>query len=293
MPRSLRLLAPVLALALFGPGVLSAALEDDLATSYSAWRKAIQDKDFEAWRRATFYARQITTKNLIVSQRQEFPAALFNFPVQFPPLDSLRLLGARRKGDTATAVYFGRVDFGLGVEPVPESLLITRFVFERRAWRFDSSTVMNVDNSPALKRSIESGDLAFLDDPPFAPSGVTPPVPAQCGLPDYVADVHIVALGYRAQVEINGISSHSVEDNVGTEVVIGGLKKGENRIELKLEKLAQSASPEQLLQISVHVKTGDLENPAVQVFRYEPSTAPPTYTAVIRADSTTLGRYAR
>jgi hypothetical protein len=282
-----------LAAAFLAHGQLSAALEEDLASAYDSWRAAVQKKDFEAWRRATVYARQITTKNLIVSQRQEFPKAIFNFPVQFPPLDTLRLLGARRKGDTAAAVYFGRVDFGLGVNPVPESILITRFVFERRAWRYDSSTVMNLETSPGLKRNSEKGDLAFLDDAPFAPSGVVPPVPDQCGLPDYVADVHIVALGHKAKVSINGISNHSVEDNVGTEVVIGGLKKGENRIELEMEELARSTSPQRLLQISVHVKTGDLENPAVQVFRYEPGTVPPKYTAVIRADATTLGRYAR
>ncbi|MEM7384732.1 MAG: hypothetical protein AAF514_07275 [Verrucomicrobiota bacterium] len=266
---------------------MAQALQVDLETTYNQWRRAMMAGDFKGWQAATATSRQHLTRNLIVSQKKLFPKALFDLPMDPPALVTLRMLQAKQKGPTARSVYYGRVDFGIGANKAPENLLILKFIKERGGWKFDTSSFMRLDGTPEIRQQARTGNLKFLKEPPFQPSGRLRPIPKPCPVPDYVADLHIVSLGYDSEIELNGYR-YPVYHNVNTEIAIGGLKKGLNPISMKMKPTKLMAGEKRIFKVSVHVKTGKKRNPAIKVFEYNPTEVPPSFSSAVKADKTTI-----
>ncbi len=289
-------MARLLSLLVFALLIINAAadvtgtLEKQLKPVYSNWRGAMLAKNYKAWKAVTAYARQIETRNTVVSQKKSFPRAMFAVPMRPPKLDGLRLLQARANGPTATAVYFGRVDFEIGGK-VPESLLVLRFLREGHQWKFYTLSMMNQLPAEVIT-DIRANRLAFLKEPDFQPSGRPPKIQKECPKPDYIADIHVIALGFQTEVTINGVSEHLTKDDFGTHLVMGGLRKGKNSIQIKTKALGKSESDRKYAKVTLHVKTGNKKNPAIQVFEFkpDPSKGPFTYTGDFQVDKSTLGK---
>src|SRR6476659_5601360 len=120
-------------------------VRQELEHTYSAWRSALAARDLQGWARVTASYRQMATRNLIVSQKQLFPDALFNLPMRPPETATLRYLGTKVVGNTAHVAYFGKVDLGL-VDPaeIPDNVLILKFIKEATGWKFDTSRLLNL-----------------------------------------------------------------------------------------------------------------------------------------------------
>ena len=270
------------------PAQQAKELQGALETVYGQWRQAMVKKNYEGWKEVTAYARQIETRNLVVSQKQRFPAAIFALPMKPPTLDGLRLLHVKTKGPTGVAVYFGKAD--LAVEAAaPESLLVLRYLKEGTQWKFYRLALMGQLPQQALD-DIQANRLGFLSDAAFQPSGQPPKVQQPCDNPDYVSDIHLITYGFDTTVTINGISTHEAGDTHGTQLVIGGLKKGKNSIQITSKPLGKSESSQKNLKVTVHVKTGNKKKPAVQVFEFkpDPSKGPFTFTGEITVDKAAL-----
>ena len=87
--------------------------------------------DYEAWKTYTSNYRRAVTRNNIVSQKLEFPGALFSVPMQPASIEGMDPIQARAVGPTAQLVYFGQIDVGLELPEgtvLPESLLILKFI---------------------------------------------------------------------------------------------------------------------------------------------------------------------
>ena len=270
-------------------------LQRQLDGIYHHWRQAMIKKDYRAWKRATAYARQIETRNVVVSQKKRFPGAVFAIPMKPPSVTGLKLLSAKAKGPTATAIYFGKVDFQVGAPAPDNRLLILRYLKEGDEWKFYKLAVMGQLPAEVID-DIRAKRLGFLEEPEFQPSGRGPKIQRLCPKPDYITDIHLITLGFETEVTVNGISEHATADDYGTQLVIGGLRRGKNRIEIKSRPLgAKASSGQKNLKVTLHVKTGDEKNPAVKVFEFKPDPVkgPFTYTGEILADRSTLGRNAR
>src|SRR6476620_8859334 len=85
----------------------------ELERTYSAWRAALAARDVSGWQKSTASHRQVATRNLIVSQKQPFPDALFTLPMRPAEIATLRFLQIKVLGNTANTAYFGKVDLGL------------------------------------------------------------------------------------------------------------------------------------------------------------------------------------
>ena len=268
-------------------------LQRDLQPVYQQWRQTMIKKDYKGWKKVTAYARQIETRNLVVSQKKRFPSAMFALPMKPPAIERLRLLQVRSKGPTAVAVYYGKADLDVKAA-VPNSLLVLRYLKEGNQWKFYRLALMG-QLPPEVVADIGANKLGFLKDAAFQPSGQSPRVQKPCEIPDYIADIHLITYGFDTTVTVNGISSHEASDTHGTQLVIGGLKKGKNTIQVKGERLGRSASGKKNLKVSVHLKTGNRKSPAVQVFEFKPDPAkgPFTYTGEFVVDKTTIGRHAK
>ena len=231
----------------------STTLRRALERNYGDWQRAILHHDLDGWSRAIAPSRRVMTRNLIISQRQPWPAALFSLPFRPPSLSSLRFLKAEANpADTAAvAVYFGPVDLGLASPPdgiIPENLFLLHYIKETKTgpWRFDRTQLLHLgpditpDGQPGLRSRIARGDeREFLKGPAFRPYQDPPPTPPTVEqIPAYVAHLDVSSPGYRTRIRINGglHDSETIDENT-RDIIIGGLKEGKNEIEITMQPL--------------------------------------------------------
>lgn len=274
-------------------GKETAGLQQDLLKVYQTWRQTMIRKDYKSWKQVTAYARQIETRNLVVSQKKRFPSAMFALPMKPPAIERLRLLQVNEKGPTAVAIFYGKADLDVKAA-APNSLLVLRYLKEGNQWKFYRLALMS-QLPPEVIADVSANTLGFLKDAVFQPSGRSPNVQKPCEIPDYIADIHLITYGFDTSVTVNGISTHEASDTHGTQLVIGGLRNGKNTIEVEGKRLRGSAKGKKSLKVSVHLKTGNRKSPAVQVFEFKPDPAkgPYTYTGEFVVDKTTIGRHFR
>jgi len=264
----------LLALCLLFPLALrgeDAELNHELERVYSRWCAALSSHDAEGWHETTASYRQVLTRNLIVSQKQPFPDALFAIPLRPPDTGLLRHVKTHTKGPTANMIFFGKVDLGLSDDTeIPDNLLLLRFVHEATGWRFDTTRLINLNGLPRVRAQLKaSGDSPYLDDEDLLPSGVAPPTPKLCRAPEHVAMLNVISIGYSTTASVNGYTFAPVKDNVDRQLIIGGLNTGANPLNLEIHPTEIPKDVKRKLQISAFVMTGYESRPAIRVYTWE------------------------
>ena len=236
-----------------------------LESAYEAWRTSMTAADLASWEATTAFSRQIETRNRIVSQKQPFPQALFDDPVESPSLGGLIHLGVLSTGETATATYFGKANFGdVPGMAVADNLLVLHFLKEDGRWKFDNLRVVKIGNDGEILLQIRNSDFSFLHGAEFQPAPYLTPVPQPVDVPELVAEAWIDATGYEVKITVNGHLTGTFKNIKASELVMGGVKRGQNqiRIESKLiDSAASGASPK------VEVALYAAEDPAGQASR--------------------------
>lgn len=264
----------LLALCLLLPLTLrgeDAELNHDLERLYSRWCAALSSHDVEGWQQTTATYRQVITRNLIVSQKQPFPDALFAIPLRPPDTGLLRHVKTLVKGPTANLIFFGKVDLGLTeASEVPDNLLLLRFVREGTKWKFDTTRLINLAGLPKVRADLKStGDSSYLNDDDLLPSGVLPPTPALCRVPEHIAMLYVTSIGYSTTATVNGHTFPAVKDNVDRQLILGGLNTGANPLNLEIHPSELPKNGKRKLQVSAFVITGYESRPSIRVFAWE------------------------
>ncbi len=267
-------------------------LRRELEHTYSLWRNAIAAHDISGWQRSTASYRQALTRNLIVSQKQPFPDALFAIPMRPPETSTLRMVKVAAKGATAHLMFFGKVDLGITeASEVPENLLILKFIKDKEAWKFDTTRVVNLSGAPEIRAELKNNASSpYLNEPELNPTGVVPPTPAPCTIPDRIGVLQIASVGYETRAIVNGFEVATVTDNLEQHLVIGGLKDGENPLKLQFKATALPEDVPRQLQINALVLTGDESKPTIRVYTWKPegNTTPETLDQIIHVNKLTL-----
>ena len=211
-------------------------LGQSLDKVYAYWRDAMVSRDYRAWHQVSATHRRVALQNRILSEKGQWPADIFNVPAAPPTLKGLKMLRARSKGMSAKSVYFGKVNFGAGEAPA-DNLLLLSFVYEGRGWKYDTAEFINLDNLKDVRAQIASGDLAYVDEQAFLPTGVKPPTPDEVAEAKYIAKVYSYCPGREVKVRVNRISKHRFQDNQQSEVIIGGARDGINEISYEIRDL--------------------------------------------------------
>lgn len=248
------------------------SLRRDLERAFSGWRTAVVTRNLAAWKDNTAASRQMETRNMIVSQKQPFPQALFDFPLRAPEIGTLRFIRAQAKGSTARAVYFGKADVGIpDAGEIPENLLLLNFINESGRWKFDTLRLMNLAGVPEVRASLKSGGTpAMLNSPEFGPDGVLPPTPKPCAAPDHIATLQIASLGYATAAKVNGFDLPVVADAAEQHIIIGGLKDGENTLTLEIKPTVVAEGSARHLVVNAVLLTGNEARPVIRVFTWKP-----------------------
>ncbi len=254
------------------------ALRRDLEKAFAEWRAAIATHNLAGWQQATASSRQLLTRNLIVSQKQPFPQALFDFPLHAPETSTLRFIKAEEKGATANLIYFGKADLGIP-DPgeIPELLVMLKFFNEAGRWKFDTVKLINLESAPEILATLKNGNAtAALNMPEFSPTGIVPPTPKACPPPDHMAALQITSLGYATSATVNGFAISVVRDAAEQHLIIGGLKDGENALTLEIKRTPVAEGSARHIEVNAIVITGNEKKPSIRVFNWKPAgeTAP-------------------
>jgi hypothetical protein len=244
-------------------------LKSTLESAYKHWSVAIENKSPTAWAAAITMYRQVTTRNLIVSQGSAFPKAVFETTISPADTSNLRLLEAQAVGDTAHLLYFGKVNVGGEIENIPDNLLMLKFFRDKGQWKFDSNKIIHLRSRPDLQEKLNQGGAPdFLDLPEFNPPGKAPAVPAICSVPQYISGGTIQSIGFETEVQINGFDYY-VKDNILKVFIIGGLNHGANQIHLKAKKIDVPKGSDRALELDLFTKPNKPGNSGQRVFHYE------------------------
>jgi len=244
------------------------ALRPALEKTYNTWRDAIIRQDAAAWQRVTATHRRVEVHNLIVSQKLPFPASVFKLPTPPPELKGLTFLDAKQNGPTATAAYFGKIDFGVGGTPT-DNLLVLAFVSENGEWLYDRADFVNLEALPEVRRELAAGDLKYLKEAPEAqPSGKIPMAPMEAPTAKYIAKVYVFSPGREVKVQINKISHHRFANAKEAEIVIGGAVDGLNEVQYGITKLPGGTGTE-ALTVRVYLLSQVKDVKPLKVFEYQ------------------------
>lgn len=271
------------------------ALRDELQGVYRSWADAMRARDYPAWAKFSTSWLKVEVENQIRSQKMQFPRALFESPMAAPQVARLRFVRAKAVGNEAQLVYFGRVDLGGdGGGQMPENLLVLWFGREQGSWKVGRVQVIDLDPLPIVRRNIKGFRYEALDEPELVVDGKLPVTPKRAPQPDYVAKLFAISLNEQAKVSINGgASDHEFKANRSAQVVLGGLKRGENTIRLDVSKLLGDDKPRDTVDdrapfiVRLYLMPDDPQRQLpVIAWRYEPEdgkapTKPITETFVV------------
>lgn len=242
-------------------------LQRELTHSYGKWRTAMVNKDAKAWAMATAEHRKLAIKNRINSEQRAFPHSVFSLPVAPPSLKNLKALRAHQKGLTATGVYFGKVDFGMGGVPT-DNLLLLHFILERTGWKYDTADFISLAALPDIRAQLKAGDYSYVDQKDFLPSGRVPQMPFAVGRAEYIAKVYVFCPGREVRVKVNKISDHRFQDTKAAEVVIGGALTGLNEVQFSTKSLEGSTGKE-ALSVRVYLMSTTAGVKPLKVYEYQ------------------------
>ncbi|MED5587068.1 MAG: hypothetical protein VYB61_11985 [Verrucomicrobiota bacterium] len=267
-------------------------LAHELKQVFGKWSQAMKEKDRTLWEQTTARYRQIGIRNMIVSQKKNWPGALFESPVSPPDVSDMQLARTMVKGVTAQLVYFGRPDFGVEEDTeVPDGLLFLMFIKEKGGWKFSTSRFMSLNGAGEIAAAAQKGDYTFLDTAQFAPPGRVPPLPRLCPRPEIVGYIEIVSIGYQTHANIADRSQHTVIDNVHKALIIGGLKAGINQVfveakPLPVQQLEPGQKPrKQHFEFSIYRQSSQPDQPLKRIYHSGENTEPGRFKVIVRGDS--------
>ena len=245
-----------------------------LQRNYSNWKRSMISKDLAGWNAHTSRHRQTITRNLIVSQKLDWPRSLFAVSIQPPETRLLRLIEAGADKNIGRLAYYGPVDFRVSDEVPPNNILMLYFRKEKGEWKFDRTRHFNLIGNERVKGMAKNGNFSFLTDPEFRLSGEALPTPPLCPSPLYVGKIRIVSVGYRTTAKFNAFHHTIVDDTIVNEILIGGLRKGPNKLKLKVAGTGGIDPKKKILErkfeISVFVTSKNKKRPAIRVFYLNP-----------------------
>ena len=209
---------------------------------YNTWRLSVQRGDESAWRRSTSTSRQMRVRNLIISERGDFPRDFFKNSQNAPMLENFRYVGALggAGGKTLSATYIGKMQ--LGNDAPKENAFVLLLVEEDGRWKLDQTRFFDLSHIPAVLKRLQQKDLSVLKEQDgFHPYSSLPAVPIACREPELIAKVFVDCPGRVVDMHINRMSKHEFDDERRADTISGGLHRGANTISYTIRNGSNSS----------------------------------------------------
>lgn len=210
-------------------------------TVYNTWRLGVLRGDESAWRRSTSSSRQVKVRNMIISERGQFPKDFFRSAQNAPQLEHFRYVGALGSagGKTLAVTYIGKMK--LGNAAPKHNAFVLLLVSEPSGWKLDQTRFFDLSHLPQVLKRLQEKDLSVLrEQDGFHPYAAVPSVPPSCNAPELIGKVFVDCPGRVVDMRINGVSIHEFEDERRADTISGGLRRGMNTITYTIRDSSRS-----------------------------------------------------
>jgi hypothetical protein len=235
-------------------------LRTALESNYASFSEAVKNKDGDKLKASMSSYSYVTAKNEMQSAQVAFPDGYFSSaPRMVTDLKKQTFLKAIENGPTANSVYYGKDAFGSA------SLMIIKFLKENNSWKF---MTVQYKSSEEIMNKLKAKDTSFLKNKDFYPSGVLPVAPVEMSAGDYKGLLDIMGLGFTVQVKINGINQpgpnggvtfSGLEEGSSDMLILGGIKKGVNKIEITTTPIPGKKTEKLLINVAFLMKDQEYE----------------------------------
>jgi hypothetical protein len=225
---------------LMGNGTAEAqsVTREDLEPVLKIYLQGCSDLDFGSLKASMSEAALVELSNVLASRKKEFPpvsgkelSVWDGAMYKFYSFEKLRFVALKERGPRAILTY-QYPEMGGSDGAKIDGFLMFDFVREKEGWKlFRPSAVIN----EKLNGKFTSGDLSFLDDPDFTPEKAEiPALPPTATRADYIAQCQWYIPTGKLFVTVNGVSQE-IDAMSGFKLILGGLKKGENKIKIQYD----------------------------------------------------------
>ena len=214
-------------------------------TVYNTWRIGMMRANEQAWASATTAARRTKIRNMVVSERKQFPQDFFSKQPPPPQLEHFTYVGsiAGCGNRTMACTFVGKLQLG-EKGTLAENAMVIELVNEGGKWKLDQTRFFNLANLPDVKKRLHARDLSVLQEQDsFHPYDKLPAIPPACGTPQLIGKVFVDAPGREIEMRINGVSLHEFYDERRADIIAGGLRRGQNTISYTIKDNAGMQHP--------------------------------------------------
>lgn len=221
-------------------------IEKEFIKTYGLWQQGMATKNYRVWDSITASNNKREVRNKIYSEKFSYPEEVFAVPFLPPAAKDLKLLQAKASGQHGKAVFFGKVDFGVGGVPT-ENLLVVSFLKEGGFWRFAKAEYVNLSALPDVRGAILNGDYSYIKGQDFNPAPVPYKNTVKLSSPvSIIGKVYAYCPNREVRAKVNNVSNHLFQNTKDAEVVIGGVKPGANEIQIAIKTLPGGQNNEPL-----------------------------------------------
>jgi hypothetical protein len=137
------------------------------------------------------------------------------------------------------------------------AVFVFKFVKENSSWKFDFGEDKSTDE---IRAKIARGDFSFINSPEFEPGNDSEPakknkIETTPKEKFYGAYLDIGSENYKVKISLNENWNNIYEDDLTSETIKGGLKKGKNKIALQI--LENYADTKLKIKIRVEMDGGE------------------------------------
>jgi hypothetical protein len=229
-----------------------------MEASFNAFTNALNTKDAIKFKNSLSASSYMNMKNMMLSAKQEFPQTIFesanDYKLDFTKLQFIKTI---ENGPTGNLIYY---------DTEGENVILLKFVKEETAWKFSE---MESYGTAEIAKKMKAKDMSFLEDKKFKPQGVAPVVQKEVKSVDYMAMLDRTG-DYKISIWINGIEQESTNGGSKSGLLMGGVKKGKNTIEIKLSSLEGGKGGS--LSVSIRAVLGNAPKEVLVVKEAAPAT---------------------
>lgn len=213
---------------------------------YAKFSKAVQTYNLNDLEAVMCKASMVRLKNQALSMGMNYPKdVLEEMSVMLLDQADLSYLNFKKLGRTTNVYYM----YG---KNKAESNIITLCLLEEEDGSIKLEQIKMRDAKDFII-NLNKKDYSFLELKEFAPTGLVPAIPKEVIKVDYMASIDIVSYGYKLLITVNGFLQDEIVNTTRNGVLIGGVNKGENTINIIVEK----------------VDMNEQDNPAISIKKFE------------------------
>ena len=245
----------------------STSLRADLENLWTAYLKANHSGNLKRYKDTSSAHSYATLVNALASAGNELtPDAITSMAELLPDPSKLEFVEMIENGPTVGLVYVG--DGGDGDNPnIPSPLKFNfiKFVREPSGWKVDGMLTIG---EPKYQRDGSETRFEHSDIPEeLAIDGKVLDAPQPMAKSEVKGVIDISSYGYKTDVTINGVKQNGAEDSNSSGYIEGGLKKGENHIEIVISSM-EGIGPE--WEPSVKIRYLNAAGEGKEAFLFEP-----------------------